>query len=151
MGILSYLILFIILLFFFYVVYVNNLYLSYKLYYDKKFNDYDKGMLKTTSITQSIIFVFTILYYIYIIYKNVNFREYILKNIKQTKMIYYVIMQTMLMAYYGYTLFINYNLFNNNYDLDNLNDEKNKDLKYYIYLSIPSLLIIILSYFLIYR
>jgi len=57
----------------------------------------------------------------------------------------------MLMAYYGYTLFINYNLFNNNYDLDNLNDEKNKDLKYYIYLSIPSLLIIILSYFLIYR
>jgi len=82
MGILSYLILFIILLFFFYVVYVNNLYLSYKLYYDKKFNDYDKGMLKTTSITQSIIFVFTILYYIYIIYKNVNFREYILKNIK---------------------------------------------------------------------
>jgi hypothetical protein len=111
----------------FYILYINNIYLSYKIYNDDKLNDYDKIMLKTTNITQSLVFILYILSGLYL-YDKIDF-----KNIKYN---YNVFLMILGLLYYGYSLYINYNHFNNKYDLNNMNDNKNKYLRYHIYSSI---------------
>ena len=113
------------------------MYLSYKIYNDDKFNDYDKTMLKITSVIQSLIFVFFILYNV-INYKN----NYLVNNLK-LDLNYNLLVILLIMLYYGHSLYINYKNFNNEYNLDDLNDEKNKNLKIHIYLSIPILLLVV--------
>ena len=108
----------------FYILYINNIYLSYKIYNDDKLNDYDKIMLKTTNITQSLVFILFIISVLYF------YKKYNLKNLKFDNNIIIIIISSL---YYGYSLYINYNHYNNNYDLNNMNDDKNKYLRYHIY------------------
>ena len=114
------------------------MYLSYKIYNDDKFNDYDKTMLKITSVIQSLIFVYNVINY----KNNINTYNYLVNNLK-LDLNYNLLVIFLIMLYYGYSLYINYKNFNNEYNLDDLNDEKNKNLKIHIYLSIPLLLLVV--------
>ena len=114
------------------------MYLSYKIYNDDKFNDYDKTMLKITSVIQSLIFVYNVINY----KNNINTYNYLVNNLK-LDLNYNLLVIFLIMLYYGHSLYINYKNFNNEYNLDDLNDEKNKNLKIHIYLSIPILLLVV--------
>ena len=131
----------IIILFLFYILYINNIYLSYKVYNNKKFNDYDKTMLKITSIIQSIIFALTLLIITYALSHYKKTYEHLMNNKYDIK--YELISIILMMMYYGHSVYINYNNFNNKYNFDDLKDEKNKNLRYHLYLSIPLLLLVI--------
>ncbi len=120
-----------------YILYFNNIYLSYKIYNNDKLNDYDKFMIKTTNITQSLIFIVSILGILFM--KN----KYKFKLKYENDYNIFIIISVLL--YYCYSLYINYNHFYNNYDLDNMNDDKNKYLRYHIYSSIPLLLLVLIT------
>ncbi len=134
----------IILLFLFYILYINNIYLSYKVYNNKNFNDYDKTMLKITSIIQSIIFALTLLIITIALLYHKKTYEYLKNNKYNYNMTYELINILLIMLYYGHSVYINYNNFNNKYNFDDLKDEKNKNLRYHLYLSIPLLLLLVI-------
>ena len=133
----------IIVLFLFYILHINNILLSYKIYNNNKFNDYDKIMLKITSVLQSLIFVIIVFYYIYNYKYLIDIYKYIINNLNND-VIYQIFYIIIILLYYGNSLYINYKNFNNEYNLNNLNDDKNKILKYHIYLSIPLLFLFII-------
>ena len=142
----------IVVLFLFYILHINNILLSYKIYNNNKFNDYDKIMLKITSVLQSIIFVFLILYYIYNYKFIIDIYKYIINNLNNINndFIYQIFYIIIILLYYGNSFYINYKNFNNEFNLNNINDEKNKILKYHIYISIPVLFLFIIYIYKLY-
>jgi len=98
-------------------------------------------MLKITSIIQSIIFALTLLIITYALSHYKKTYEHLMNNKYDIK--YELISIILMMMYYGHSVYINYNNFNNKYNFDDLKDEKNKNLRYHLYLSIPLLLLVI--------
>ena len=122
-----------------YILYINNIYLSYKLYNNYEFNNYDKMMVKITSTTQSIIFLL-ILIYIILNYDYIKNLYNAMKDKLNNNILYLMIL---FIIYYGYSMIISFKLYNKKYDLNNLNDNKNKDLRYHINLTLLYFLIIL--------